>query len=61
MAVNAQKRLETCYKNGGIATQNHNIEVQRPTTNIQKIVGTELGLETINSRVYGLVTRHPDR
>ena len=42
------ERLETCYKNGGIATQKHNIKVSRSTVNIQKIVGTELKLRTIN-------------
>ena len=46
--VNARKGLETCYKNGGIATQKHNIKVSRSTVNIQKIVGTELKLRTIN-------------
>ena len=40
------KRLETCYKNGGIATQKHNIKVSRSTVNIQKIVGAELRLES---------------
>ena len=29
--VNAQKRFETCYKNGGIATPKHNIKVSRST------------------------------
>ena len=38
--------LETCYKNGGITTQKHNIKVSRSTVNIQKIVGTELRLES---------------
>ena len=35
-AVNSQKRLETCYKNGGIATQKHNIKASRSSINIQK-------------------------
>ena len=36
-AVNAQKRFETCYKNGGIATPKHNIKVSRSTVmNIRK-------------------------
>ena len=35
-AVNAQKRFETCYKNGGIATQKHNIKVSRSTVNVRK-------------------------
>ena len=35
-AVNAQKRLETFTKNGGITTQKHNIKVSRSTVNIQK-------------------------
>ena len=35
-AVNAQKRFETCYKNGGIATQKHNTKVSRSTVNIRK-------------------------
>ena len=34
--VNARKGLETCYKNGGIATQKHNIKVSRSSVNIQK-------------------------
>ena len=35
--VNARKRLETCYKNHGIATPKHNIKVSRSTVmNIQK-------------------------
>ena len=34
-AVNAQK-LETYYRNGGIATQKHNIKVSRSSANIQK-------------------------
>ena len=33
-AVNAQKRLETFTKNGGITTQKHNIKVSRSTVNI---------------------------
>ena len=40
------KSLETYYRNGGIATQKHNIKVSRSTVNIQKIVGTELRLES---------------
>ena len=35
-AINAQKRFETCYKNGGIATQKHNTKVSRSSVNIQK-------------------------
>ena len=34
--VNAQKRFETCYENGGIATQKHNIKVSRSIINIQR-------------------------
>ena len=34
--VNAQKRFETCYKNGGIATQKHNTKVSRSLVNIRK-------------------------
>ena len=30
------KRFETCYKNGGIATQKHNIKVSRSTVNIRR-------------------------
>ena len=40
--------LETCYKNGGVTTQKHNIKVSRSTVNIQKIVGTELKLKSNN-------------
>ena len=35
-AVNAQKRFKTCYRNGGIATQKHNIKVLRSIINIQR-------------------------
>ena len=44
-AVNAQKVLRQS-QNGGITTQEHNIKVSRSTVNIQKIVGTELRLES---------------
>ena len=55
------KRIYTCYKNGGIATQKHNIKVSRSTMNIQNIVGTELKLRTINPIGLLIVTRDPDR
>ena len=40
------KSLEKYNKNGGIATPKHNIKVSRSTVNVQKIVGTELRLES---------------
>ena len=44
-AVNARKIGDMLQK-WCIATQKHNIKVSRSTVNIQKIVGTELRLES---------------
>ena len=44
-AIIAQKDLRQS-QNGGITTQEHNIKVSRSTVNMQKIVGTELRLES---------------